>query len=1497
MRKGFKHIAKIFLTGMIYLLIVQQLAAQHVGTNYPTTGMPVNFVRTWSATAPEPDPNTLMTRQLKDVKEATQYIDGLGRPLQTVIRKGSMVTGDAPSDLVNPIEYDEFGREKYKYLPYKATVDNGSFKLNPFTEQRDFYLSSSNTASPIYGQGETYFYGKTNFEPSPLNRVTDSYAPGNSWAGSEGNAAAQQRNVQVKYAINTSTDAVRIWTVTNNNTIGVFGSYATSSAYPAGELYKTITTDEHKKQVIEFKDKEGKVILKKVQFTATDDDGSGKDHTGWLCTYYIYDDLGNLRAVIQPEGVKTIQPSWSLTAITNLLDEQCFRYEYDQRNRMIKKKVPGAGEVWMVYDNLDRLVMTQDANMRSSAQQKWMYTQYDNLNRPIATGLITDPGHYNDLTYHLNAAYSSTAYPVLSNYAAEELTHTFYNNYTWLSSYSNPLPTSYNSSYDIYFQSASNGNWPYAQANVQSANLKGMPTGSRVKVLATTNTYLYTVNFYDDKGRLIQIQGTNISGGTDIATTQYTWAGQPLVIIQKQDKQGGNAQISVVVSQMTYDDLGRLVKTEKKVSNTLVNNNAMPAYKTIAQNEYNALGQLKNKKLAPAYNNNAGLETENYDYNIRGWVLGMNRDYIKDEGTSGYVNRYFGFDLGYDKYGSAAGTGSNGGYYYTQYNGNITGTVWKSRGDQVRRKYDFEYDAVNRFGKATFTQDITSSGGGVWNAAEADFSVHGFDADNGWKMKYDDNGNILSMIQKGFKIGTPAAVVDALRYEYNTNSNKLKRVWDDYNDNSSKLGDFKYDPATKTATDYSYDINGNLTIDNNKKILNIQYNYLNLPEVITVQAPSNWINGSRTITYTYDATGNKLKKLVEESMGPGVNRAITTTYINGFVYDAKNSNQGGVPEADDHSDVLQFIPQEEGRIRFKPAALNYNGTVTVSASFEYDYMLKDHLGNIRMVLTEEPQVDRYPTATLEGSGTGSPVEHETNYYAINSSYVVVTPSGVPAYTNDNGTNNPNTFGNPAANSGKMYQLNAATNRIGLGMVLKVMSGDKLDILGKSYYHIAYGSSATNTNFTAADLISAFLGTGGNSNPAVGHGGTLAGISSNVNGTVTPLNSFTNNNWTNNLNNVKAGICYILFDEQFKYVSGGFSPIADNYTGDLQSHFLQNIAVPKNGYIYVYCSNESNINVYFDNLEVAHTRGPILEETHYYPYGLTISGISSKAAGSLTNKNKYNGKELQSNEFGDGSGLELYDFGVRNYDPQIGRWHTRDPKADQMRRYSPYNYAFDNPLRYIDPDGMKPEDWVQYKDENGELVTKFDRNINNQEEAEAKYGKGAKDIGRSGTLTSNKGGIKNWSLHADGSATEIKPSTTSPDGANEEPTSEAEALNKAGDVIDLGTSLAGVGTRELAVMANNAAKTAETFDEAMDAAKGMVTATRVTTALDIVGKATGVLDAGLAIKEAVENPSVGSVSKAVFKTAMVFIKTNPVANIILAVADITGFTDWAFKWGF
>ncbi|PZX56803.1 RHS repeat-associated protein [Algoriphagus chordae] len=131
--------------------------------------------------------------------------------------------------------------------------------------------------------------------------------------------------------------------------------------------------------------------------------------------------------------------------------------------------------------------------------------------------------------------------------------------------------------------------------------------------------------------------------------------------------------------------------------------------------------------------------------------------------------------------------------------------------------------------------------------------------------------------------------------------------------------------------------------------------------------------------------------------------------------------------------------------------------------------------------------------------------------------------------------------------------------------------------------------------------------------------------------------------------------------------------------------IKKIAVPKDGYIETYLVNETSDDVWFDQFRILSTGPLIVQETHYDPWGVELSGLGYQYGGIKVNPYLYNGKEANGH-----LGVNLYDFGARLYDPSIGRWFVMDPMAEKMRSHSPYNYAFNNPLRYIDPDGMIPQ---------------------------------------------------------------------------------------------------------------------------------------------------------------------------------------------------------------
>jgi RHS repeat-associated protein len=94
------------------------------------------------------------------------------------------------------------------------------------------------------------------------------------------------------------------------------------------------------------------------------------------------------------------------------------------------------------------------------------------------------------------------------------------------------------------------------------------------------------------------------------------------------------------------------------------------------------------------------------------------------------------------------------------------------------------------------------------------------------------------------------------------------------------------------------------------------------------------------------------------------------------------------------------------------------------------------------------------------------------------------------------------------------------------------------------------------------------------------------------------------------------------------------------------------------------------------------------------------------------------KEMQDLEWSSTEGLDWEDFGARMYDPVVGRWWSVDPLAQSFTNVSPYASMFNNPISFIDPTGMAPQDWVGCTDEKGATTWRWDENIKSEEQAKA-----------------------------------------------------------------------------------------------------------------------------------------------------------------------------------
>ena len=1195
-----------------------QIVVQVVQGNYITTRVAQVSGKTTAS--------AMLGRPPAEVAVSTTYLDGLGRPSQKVAWAGTVTQ----HDLVQPITYDPLGRAATSYLPYPQDNNDGGFKLNAVAQQAAFYQPGT-TLSRTAQDGSPI--AVTRYEASPLGRVLEQGSPGAAWQPGTGHTT------KINTRANTSADAVRIW---NYDSSGQ--TYASPGTYPAGQLLIKETRDEQDQLVTEYVDKQGKIILKRVALPAA----SAKPAD--LQTYYIYDDLNNLRLVIPPEGINTLLASGSWTLSSDFMRNWCFQYNYDGRHRVISKQMPGTDPVQLVYNQRNQVVLTQDGNQAQAGQGEWSFSKYDGLGRSIMTGVVKLTGDRAtqqttldsqtvfaesvsdgaNIGYTLNQAFPQSVAE------ADLLSLTYYDCYTATYLSNGPLACT-----------LAAGQWLTAP--------RGQMTGTSVRMMGvdgTIGTWLTTATYYDKEYRVVQSNAQNHLGGVNTQLLAYDFVrltGSTTTISIP-----GNSAGYKDVKDFTYFPNGLPLATYQ---NTFASTGAPAGQGRIllVQNGYNELGQLIAKYLHSADGTGSKfLQKVDYRYNIRGWLTHINNRYldntkleqspgvtVMDNSDLGVAEPdLFGMELRYNDVVTAAGGAP-------QFNGNIAQALWQTHSpnanntqNNVLRAYNYVYDPVNRITAAQYTTYLPS---GSWDAANqpVDFSVS--------NISYDGNGNLLSMNRMGTTSGgnSPLAkgLLDQLTYSYQklvngqlVSSNQLQGV-DDAAPSNQATHDFKdgggskYNPGT-TTPEYGYDGNGNVTRDQNKYLSGITYNRLNKPTVLGITY--------NRIEYTYSSAGTKLQKRTY-TYG---NLVKTTDYVGPVVYETQ---AGGTL-------TPIFAQTPEGRVLYLPSP---PPTGNNPLPWKYEYHLKDHLGNLRFAFRADKDNNGAVTQLKAGMEPANATREEHQF-----THMAETRLADPDH---------------ARTGSYVARLNAQTGRRqGPSIRFNVAAGDSIRAEVYARYDresggggllqkgalLVGGTTISMPGQTSTDPTS----------PPTAQRRWLPFVGASM-GIVPQL--FV----TKRAKLPAAYLRYELFNKDSQLVATKTQALQRTTTDEWQ--LLQaGTKADSAGFVHVSLINESGVSAYFDDLTLSTVAPTPYQENHYDPFGLNLVGIEQ--TGVPNSAFQYNGKEKQED-----FGLNWTDYGARMYDAQLGRWHTVDPLAEQMRRHSPYNYVFDNPLRFIDPDGMGP----------------------------------------------------------------------------------------------------------------------------------------------------------------------------------------------------------------
>lgn len=595
-----------------------------------------NYIRT--TTLRSPTVNAGQIDQTPHI-QLVEYIDGLGRPLQTVIPQGS----PQKKDIVTPVSYDIVGRVDKQFLPYVSANSNGTFNNNATNEAIAFYQEGL----LIGREQDTKPYTRILYENSPLNRITGEVGIGTSW---------EDHPSTINYT--TNTEEIQHWKVTGASP-GIF----TAFGFPVNSLYVTENIDEDGNVQRTYSDKIGQTV--RVENIGSDNDV--------LRTNYIYDDFGLLRCVVPP---KANSPSDG---------ELCYFYNYDHRKRLIEKRLPGANWIFYVFDKRDRIALWQDGVQRSS--NEWHFNLYDALNRPIINGIYTLNISASALRYAFNSndgpafetwsvsgplfGYSNQSFP-----AAFRPTQSNIKSLLWYDNYNFKQLSQIGNGYNLPPIPPGGTITPAALTEI-----KGKVTGSIEKVDDLPWLKLVTVNYYDIRRRLLCTVSDNHLGGRNNTYFGYTFNDEIREKILTHTNESYPGFEMVMISTYTYDHQGRLLEENLKF-----NDNDFFTQKAL---QYNEVGDLLHIYLHRESEKHPFNQRVDNKYNIRGWLRSIN-----DVDKLGY--NLFALDLRYEnpEVGGAIDADK-------KFNGNISQMRWHNITDKPRG-YGFSYDPLNRLTAASY---------------------------------------------------------------------------------------------------------------------------------------------------------------------------------------------------------------------------------------------------------------------------------------------------------------------------------------------------------------------------------------------------------------------------------------------------------------------------------------------------------------------------------------------------------------------------------------------------------------------------------------------------------------------------------------------------------------------------------------------------------------------------------------------------------------------------